>query len=171
MYRCLLYQTPEKINRILHSFVLLFYDFCVTLLPMKKFTAIALFLVCTVAVFAMEVDLASFTARSNGANITLEWESARESQVSHYEILRSTQNQNDYRYVATITAKGAASRYSFVDENAYMKGDKPETAGTLYMYKLKMVGSQKVAYSDAVSVTHNVSSVRRTWGMIKEMFR
>ncbi len=138
---------------------------------MKKLTAIALFLFCTVALLAMEVDITSFTARSNGSNITLDWESSREMQIDHYEILRSTQNQNDYRYVATVTAKGSPSRYSFVDENAYMKGDQPEVTGTVYTYKLKMVGNNKTIYSDAVSVTHSVSSVRRTWGMIKEMFR
>lgn len=138
---------------------------------MKKLTAIALFLFCTVALFAMEVDLTSFTARSNGSNITLEWDSSREMQISHYEILRSTENQNDFKYVATVTAKGSPSHYSFVDENAYMKGERPEVSGTVYSYKLKMVNGNKVAYSDPVSVTHSVSSVRRTWGMIKEMFR
>ena len=138
---------------------------------MKRLTGILLFFFCTVVLLAMEVDIVSFTARSNGSEITLEWESSREMQINHYEILRSTQHQNDYRYVATVTAKGSPSRYSFVDENAYMKGEKPEVSGTLYSYKLKMVGNNRTIYSDAVSVTHNVSSVRRTWGMIKEMFR
>lgn len=139
---------------------------------MKKLHPIVLCLFCTAVLFAMEVGVSSFTAKSNGTDITLNWESSREVELQSYEIQRSTQSQGDFKSVATISAKGIASRYEFVDENAYMKGGSGSTTeGTVYYYRLKMSGNGKTTLSDPITVTHNVSSVRRTWGMIKEMFR
>lgn len=139
---------------------------------MRTLTAIALFLASAVLLFAMEITIASFTAKSDGKDITLRWESTKEVQVLQYEVLRSTQNSNDYKTIATLPAKGASSLYTFIDEDAYMKGNGgTQTEGTVYSYRLKIVGDKGVTLSDPISVTHNVSSVRRTWGMIKEMFR
>lgn len=138
---------------------------------MRTITAIALFLSSTALLFAMEITIASFTAKSDGKDITLRWESTKETQVLHYEVLRSMQNTNDYKTIATVAAKGSSS-YTFIDEDAYMKGNGGTTTnGTLYSYRLRIVGDSGTTLSDPISVTHNVSSVRRTWGMIKEMFR
>lgn len=139
---------------------------------MRTLTAIALFFSSAALLFAMEITIASFTAKSDGKDITLRWESSKEIQVLQYEVLRSTQNSNDYKTIATIPAKGSSSLYMYIDEDAYMKGDgSTKTEGTLYSYRLKVVGDKGTTFSDPISVTHNVSSVRRTWGMIKEMFR
>jgi hypothetical protein len=39
-------------------------------------------------------------------------------------------------------------------------------------YRLRIVrDDQSAGYSNTVTVTHSVSGIKRTWGMIKEMFR
>jgi hypothetical protein len=41
-----------------------------------------------------------------------------------------------------------------------------------YSYRLKIIFSDNTyIYSDIALVKHKPSSIRRTWGMIKEMFR
>jgi hypothetical protein len=42
----------------------------------------------------------------------------------------------------------------------------------MYSYRIKVIAfDNSVSYSNIVSVSHSVSGIRRTWGMIKEMFR
>jgi hypothetical protein len=63
-------------------------------------------------------------------------------------------------------AKGSNQPYDFVDETAF------RTTGTFYKYRITAVYSSG-ARSDPyeIGVSHTVSSVRRTWGSIKAMFR
>jgi len=42
----------------------------------------------------------------------------------------------------------------------------------IFIYRLKIVDTNgQASYSNEVSVSHNVSGVKRTWGSIKAMFR
>lgn len=138
-----------------------------------KIFILALFLSCT-SLFAAEISIDYLTAKSDGKNITIEWKSSTERNVSRYEIERASTDQQ-YRYVGQIDARGGQSLYHYTDEDAFMKqsGDNPSVAQlTKYSYRLKYVGSDNtVSYSNTVNVAHNVSGVRRTWGMIKEIFR
>lgn len=138
-----------------------------------KIFILALFLSCT-SLFAAEISLDYLTAKSDGKTITIEWKSSTERSISRYEVERATTEQ-PYRYVAQVDARGGQSSYRYTDEDAFMKqnGDNPSVAQlTKYSYRLKYIGSDNsVSYSNTVSVAHNVSGVRRTWGMIKEIFR
>jgi hypothetical protein len=55
----------------------------------------------------------------------------------------------------------------------FAKGDgSNDVQNNQLQYRLKLVRPDKsFTYSNSVSVTHSVSSIKRTWGMIKEMFR
>lgn len=139
--------------------------------------ALAIVLVCTATLlFAAEAVVESFSARSDGRNITVEWRTSRETDVVRFEIERATGTQGDFRKIGTVSATGANSVYRFVDENAYLRdgsggGANIQNAG-LYGYRLKIVGADdKFTYTNPINVSPTVSSVRRTWGMIKEMFR
>jgi hypothetical protein len=139
---------------------------------------VVILLFCTCALFAAsDATIENFTARSDSRNITLEWRASREVDILRYEVERSTGVQGDYKKVGTIMATGGQTTYRFVDENAYLRsgsGDPTATiqAAALYGYRLKIIGNDdKVTYTNPITVTHTVSSVRRTWGMIKEMFR
>ena len=138
-----------------------------------KIFILSLILSCT-SLFAAEISLDYLTAKSDGKTITIEWKSAAETGITRYEVERASTDQQ-YRYIAQIDARGGQNSYRYTDEDAFMKlnGENPSVAQlTKYSYRLKYVGSDNsVSYSNTVSVAHNVSGVRRTWGMIKEIFR
>lgn len=106
--------------------------------------------------------------RSDGENITLEWKTRSESNLQMFKVERRAINQNDYASIADIQAKGSNSYYTFVDRAAYKASE------TVYVYRLKIIDQDPSAppsYSYEVRVSHSVSSVKRTWGSIKAMFR
>ncbi|OGU41404.1 MAG: hypothetical protein A2X61_13130 [Ignavibacteria bacterium GWB2_35_12] len=139
---------------------------------MKIKTAILLLCFATASLIAGDNLLDSFNAKSDGKNITIEWKSADESSVSRYELER-TNSANNFTYLTSQDAKGSYYSYKYVDEEAFMKDDNTGTQNkSIYTYRLKIVKKDNsVSYSNNVTVTHNVSGIRRTWGMIKEMFR
>lgn len=108
------------------------------------------------------------TGRSDGDNITLEWKTRSESNVSMFKVERRALGQTDFVSVSDIPAKGDNSFYSYVDRAAYKASE------TVYVYRLRIVDTNPGAppsYSYEVRVSHTVSSVKRTWGSIKAMFR
>ncbi|HRE58295.1 MAG TPA: hypothetical protein PLW09_10785 [Candidatus Kapabacteria bacterium] len=137
---------------------------------MKKLLLILSVMCVTVAV-AAEASLDYFTAKSDGRSITVQWRSAVENNVRSYEIERSNDGKT-FRYLKAITAMGSNSEYRFSDEEVFMKGDGENTLSSSYSYRLRIIGKDNtVTYSNQTNVSHAVSGVRRTWGMIKEMFR
>lgn len=120
-------------------------------------------------------DVENFLARSDGRAITLEWRSGQEINITLYEIERSPANQNDFKRIGSVPARGSQQSYRFVDENALAaapSGGSSVQSGSVYVYRLKIIDTNgKATYSNTISVSHTISSVRRTWGMIKEMFR
>ncbi|MDI6765513.1 MAG: hypothetical protein QME52_01605 [Bacteroidota bacterium] len=111
----------------------------------------------------------SLRAFSDGIHVTLRWVSDDELNVVRYEILRSSSLDNGYITIASIDPKGP-SAYEFIDNSAFAKGT------TVYYYRIKVKFPKEESYYPALNekpltVHHNVSGVRRTWGSIKAMFR
>ncbi len=108
-----------------------------------------------------------FNGSSDGDNVTLEWKTRSESNLARYEVQRKAGASGDFMTLASVTPKGSNSTYTYVDRSAY------KDAGSLYIYRLKIVeaSSAPVSYSNEISITHSVNSVKRTWGSIKAMFR
>lgn len=107
----------------------------------------------------MTVVLVEFEARSGNQGNQLNWSTILESNLSHYELERSTSNQS-FRTIATIKAKGSGSlavSYVFTDENP--------SAGT-NIYRLKMVDVRGgVKYSEHKLVNGN------TRNLVSDAFR
>ncbi|HLP28971.1 MAG TPA: hypothetical protein VK147_10050 [Candidatus Didemnitutus sp.] len=134
---------------------------------------LGILVVTTVAGVAVQVTLQYFQAKSNGTSVSLEWKSNNEPELVQYEIERAGED-NSFRYIATVQAKGNNQAYSYRDDEAFGKrdGNDGAVARNYFTYRLKMIGAdQSTSYSNTVGVTHNVSGIKRTWGMIKEMFR
>ena len=107
------------------------------------------------------------TARSDGSSITVHWDSDDETGIVSWEIAREVGWGGTYVVLTpSYKAKGSNQPYDFVDETAF------RTTGTFYKYRITAVYSS-CARSDPyeIGVSHTVSSVRRTWGSIKAMFR
>ena len=99
--------------------------------------------------------------------------------MDKYVIERSADNSY-FKAIHDVDCKGHPNYYNFVDEEAFMKdityGEKNKNdelqSENEYKYRIKIVKSNKsFLYTDAINVAHNPSSIRRTWGMIKEMFK
>ncbi|MFA6597173.1 MAG: hypothetical protein WCS69_05560 [Ignavibacteriaceae bacterium] len=105
------------------------------------------------------------TARNVGENILVEWKTSEETNVKEFIVERCTP-QSDYVALETIKPKGSNSYYSFLDQNAYKVTD------VMFKYRIKIVDNNNaVSTTQEVSVSHNISGVKRTWGSIKAMFR
>lgn len=114
-----------------------------------------------------------FRATSNGKVITIEWKATNESNISLYEIERSSSKQ-PFTRIASVEAKGYPNNYKYTDEEAFLRGDDFEKIlkNNNFIYRIKIIHKDNTfTYSNTVSVLHNVSSIRRTWGMIKELFK
>jgi hypothetical protein len=108
-----------------------------------------------------------FQGRSDGNNISLEWKTRTEQNLSSFEVQRKAGQDGVYITIANVEPKGSNSYYSYVDRSAY-KG-----SASVYFYRLKITDgtSSPASYSNEITVSHSVSSVKRTWGSIKAMFR
>jgi hypothetical protein len=125
--------------------------------------------------FAGGID--SFTAQPDGDGITLNWQSEIETGISRYTIQRENiTSTNDFQDIGTVTPTGNYSYYKFQDTHLTSiaqggQGGAVTPQSDAYKYRLEIdLASGDLSYSTTVSVTKPSSGVRRTWGMIKEMF-
>ncbi len=135
---------------------------------MKRLRSVVVLLV--LAGLALGSDIirqGTLNAYSNGANIIVQWGTTDESQVAHFYVQRSTSSNDGFQDISSaITPKGSYSTYEFTDYSAF------KTTASIYFYKIRIEGKDgSSSFSDVKSVTHSVSSVRRTWGSLKAMFR
>jgi hypothetical protein len=69
--------------------------------------------------------------------------------------------------IGSVTAIGSNSYYYFRDNTSVQNNSVP-----VYYYRLKIVDNNgNYVYSQTITVTHVISSVRDTWGSIKAIFR
>jgi hypothetical protein len=125
------------------------------------------YLIVLLAVTALYAGayLEYFQGRSEGDDIRLEWKTGEEVNLQNFKIERKTP-QNSFVEIATVQPKGNNSYYSYLDQSAY------KMSGLIFIYRLKIVDTNgQASYSNEVTVSHNVSGVKRTWGSIKAMFR
>lgn len=110
----------------------------------------------------------SIKAESRGEEIILEWGTGTENGFHTFEIERKSNEVPTYRRIGQIVARGNNGAYRFVDNGAFFKA----SADKEFTYRVRAVGSNFEQYSEPVTVSHKVvSSVKRSWGMIKELFR
>lgn len=105
------------------------------------------------------------TARSIGENVHITWQTLTENNVKHFVIKRRTKDSS-FMSIATLIPE-SDKYYEYIDETAY------KTAGTIYVYSVAIVDNDGfISYSNEAPVLHdNISSVKKTWGSIKALFR
>ncbi len=107
----------------------------------------------------------TFIAKSEGGDIVLEWQTAQETGLKEFIVQRKTLNSK-FIDLAKVNPKGDNSLYTYRDESAY------KITNAFFIYRLKIVDTDGNSfYSPKVSVSLNISSVKRTWGSIKALFR
>lgn len=133
-----------------------------------KITSIACLLILLVAgVLYAATELQYFTGKNESDTILLEWKTGAEDNLNRFEIERSASEPNNYMNIGSVTAIGSNSYYYFRDNTSVQNNSVP-----VYYYRLKIVDNNgNYVYSQTITVTHVISSVRDTWGSIKAIFR
>lgn len=106
-----------------------------------------------------------FTAYSTNGDIQIRWQTITENNVKHFVIERRTQN-SDWIEIATLIPE-ADKYYEFLDQNVFKSNE------NIYYYRIKIVDKDGViSYTNEIPVLHSTAtSVKRTWGSIKALFR
>lgn len=105
------------------------------------------------------------TARSNAGNVYVTWQTLEETNLKHFVVERKTK-EGGFMQLGEVLPE-SDKYYEYIDETAY------KTAGTLYIYRVAIIDNNgTITYSNEVPVLHdNISSVKKTWGSIKALFR
>jgi len=124
-----------------------------------------LFIIISATLAFAGATLEFFRGRSHNDKIILDWKSKDEIALREYVVERKIVN-GEFIPIGSVSPKGANSYYNFIDETAF------KVNASVYYYRLKIVDlNNSFSYSNEISVFHSVSSVKRTWGSIKAMFR
>lgn len=118
--------------------------------------------------------LTYFSGRQDGDAIVLEWKSGVEDGIKSYSVERTSSTEENYKEVGTVRSLGNFATYRFKDTRPSValqeNSEPPEPMADVYRYRLKLQYDKEISYSQAISVTKPSAGVKRTWGMIKEMF-
>jgi hypothetical protein len=133
---------------------------------MKYLTVKIFLLLILVSITMSYAQVTYFSAKTDGNNVKIEWTSGDESNVAHYSIQRKTP-QTSYIEIASVQSRGSNSYYSYEDQSLYKVND------VVFTYRLVIIGkdNSSLVYPHEISVSPNISGIKRTWGSIKAMFR
>lgn len=105
-----------------------------------------------------------FKVRSLGDRILLEWKSSGETGLVQFDLERKKDNQTDFEVIKTFNPQGEGTVYQFIDLGLY------KSQGNTVTYRLKMVSRSGTTFLEG-SGSYTTTSVRKTWGSIKAMFK
>ena len=112
---------------------------------------------------AQTVLLNYFNLKVDGAQILLEWELQSEIGVKEFRVFRRFNDEPSLAHLVTMPVKGLM-KYNYLDDDMF------KTQGRVVHYELHIVTDKKT-FKYFASQSHNPTSIQRTWGSIKSMFR
>ena len=128
---------------------------------------------------ALVASLTAFTAAFDGTRARVEWEVSTETNVTGFELARKAAAETSYTPVGSVVPTGQR-RYQYLDTNVLRPG--PDGASLIgagatsglsggpFTYRLTVRGpSGDQSYLTVLAGTP--STVQRSWGTIKSMFR
>ena len=121
------------------------------------------FLVCATGLNAQALTLDYFNASPDGADVLVAWEMTNQEGVTNFKIFRKIEGEPSYKFLSHVAPEADGS-YTYLDYTIYK--DTPKNIN----YKLQVNQGAEV-HTFIVTITHNPTSVQRTWGSIKAMFR
>ncbi len=112
---------------------------------------------------AQNLTLNYFHASPDGADVLVAWEVPTERGVTDFKLWRKVNDESQYLYLGNISPNGGM-KYEYQDYTVF----KDEAKTISYKLQVFQNGAVFTYYTD---ITHNPTSVQRTWGSIKAMFR
>jgi hypothetical protein len=134
-----------------------------------------LLLVLWSAVAAVAASLSLFSAAYDSSRIRIDWEVTTETDVTGFDLARKGSNETSYTAVGSITPNGQR-RYTYYDANVFRTAPSggttatPAQLGGPFTYRLT-IHSPAGDQSFLTVLAGTPSSVQRSWGTIKSMFR
>lgn len=130
---------------------------------MKKIAVFVILLLFVSLAFADAV-ITEWKAEPAQGKIILQWKTSKEENVQKFIVERSADNRH-FSEIGSVNARGAGFQYQFVDDNL-------GRFNSVFYYRLKIINSNgNMQYTDSLPVIPNVSSISRSWGSIKALFR
>ena len=107
-----------------------------------------------------------YSAEPATNRVTIKWRTTMEQGVTNFVILRSMDDIS-FQEVKRVSANGQGTQYTWVDENVIFK------TSQIFFYKIRAIDGEDstIEETESLSVHPNISSIYRTWGAIKAMFR
>lgn len=112
---------------------------------------------------AQALLIQDFRLVTEGADVLLEWEMQTESGVTEFRIFRRFNQDQTKSHVTTLRPNGS-NKYFYLDDDIF------KTEGRVIHYELHVIANEKT-HKFTRSLSHNPTSIQRTWGSIKSMFR
>jgi hypothetical protein len=130
---------------------------------MKKITSILLLLFVASFVLANAV-VTEWKAEPQHNKIILQWKTSSEENVNKFVVERSTDNSH-FIDIGEIAARGPGYLYKYEDNELGI-------INSIFYYRLRIVNlDNSFQRTDVLTVIPNISSISRTWGSIKALFR
>ena len=102
--------------------------------------------------------------RPDGSDVLVSFEVPSESGITNFKIWRKVGQRDKLHFPSTTFPRPAHSQYQYLDYTIFKDEAKNIT------YKLQVYQNGAV-YTYYTNILHNPTSVQRTWGSIKAMFR
>lgn len=131
---------------------------------MKK-TILPLLIITFATSLIANAVIERMSANSQQNKIILQWVTSSEENINTFVIERSTEIDKHFKSIGELKARGPGFEYRFED-------DKLGITNSIFYYRLKIVNNDNtIQYTDVVRAIPNISSISRTWGSIKALFR
>jgi hypothetical protein len=114
-------------------------------------------------VWAQSLTLSYFNASPDGTDVLVSFEVPQETGITNFKLWRKIGNEGDFTFLTHIPPVGSF-RYQYLDYTIF----KDEVKNITYRLQVYQNGAVFTYYTN---ILHNPTSVQRTWGSIKAMFR
>lgn len=129
-----------------------------------RYLKIITFLLCFNAILFANAIIIEWKAEPSQNKIILHWKTSQEIDVEKFIIKRSADNRN-FSNIGEVPAKGPGYQYQFEDNRI-------GRVNSLFYYRLQVINKNgSTQQTDSLPVIPNISSIVRTWGSIKALFR
>lgn len=122
-----------------------------------------LLMICFVA-FA-SVSIKYFTASPIGTEIKLQWEAQSETGITEFQLWKRTPSSGAVK-IHTVIPNGNKV-YAYTDANVMKTNETQQT----YIYTLRVMQGTTTYTDFTQTINHSPTSIQRTWGSIKSMFK